>query len=207
MTGELLQRDQYAKGGIGRRYWDYRDRRTLSYLGEEKDILDLGCGEGITLEKILSQFTGRNALGIDPSVEKVRICQEHQLPAREGSAYALDLRDQSWDCCLFLEVIEHLLEPQKALREIHRVLRMGGLLLVIFPHDWLFKVARLSFLKFKEAFSPSGHIKQWAPAEMCQTMERVGFVIQEVVYLPFRFWWCSFHCLVVARKIERETFL
>ncbi len=108
MTGELLQREQYAKGGIGRWYWDYRDRRTLSYIGEEKNILDLGCGEGITLEKILRRFPDRNVLGIDYAGEKVRICKEHHLPARQGSAYALDLEDHSWDCCLLLEVIEHL---------------------------------------------------------------------------------------------------
>jgi SAM-dependent methyltransferase len=200
MTGELLQREQYAKGGIGRWYWDLRDQRTLSYIGEERNILDLGCGEGVTLEKILRQFPGRNVQGIDPSAEKVGICKEYQLPARQGSAYALDLEDGCWDCCLFLEVIEHLPEPQKALGEIHRVLRKGGLLLLIFPHDWLFKVARLGFLKFKEAFAPSGHVKQWTPAEMRQIMETIGFAVQEVVFLPFRFWWCSFHCLLVARK-------
>jgi len=53
MTGELLQRKQYTKGGVGRWYLDCSDRRILSYIGEEKDILDLGCGEEITLEKVL----------------------------------------------------------------------------------------------------------------------------------------------------------
>jgi len=200
MTGELHQREQYAKGGIGRWYWNYRDRRTLSRIGEGKSILDLGCGEGITLEKILRQFPGRNILGIDASVEKMRICKDHQLPARQGSAYALDLEDQTWDCCLFLEVVEHLLEPQNALREIHRVLRKGGLLLVIFPHDWLFKAARLAFLKFKEAFSPSGHVKQWTPEEMGKTLEEVGFTLEEKICLPFGFWLFSLHCIMVVRK-------
>ena len=200
MRQPLPQRGQYEKGGIGRWYWDYRDRRTLSYIREEKDILDLGCGEGITLEKILCQFPGRNVLGLDSSMERVRVCKDHQLPARQGSAYALDLEDQSWDCCLFLEVIEHLVETQKALREIHRVLRREGLLLIIFPHDWLFKAARLSFLKFKEAFSPSGHVKQWTPGEMRQALKEGGFEVQDEISLPFHFWWCSLHCLVVARK-------
>jgi ubiquinone/menaquinone biosynthesis C-methylase UbiE len=200
VTGELLQREQYAKGGIGRWYWDLRDERTLSCIGPEKDILDLGCGEGITLEKILRRFPDRHVLGIDYAGEKIRICQERHLPARQGSAYALDLEDQSWDCCLLLEVIEHLEEPQKALREVHRVLRKGGLFLLIFPHDWLFKAARLGFLKFKEAFAPSGHVKQWTPEEMRRTLKGVGFEIQAEVCMPFGFWWCSLHCLMVARK-------
>jgi len=200
VTGELLQREQYAKGGIGRWYWDLRDGRTLSYIGPEKDILDLGCGEGITLEKILRRFPDRNVLGMDYAEEKVRICKEHQLPARQGSAYALDLKEQSWDCCLLLEVIEHLEEPEKALREVHRVLRKGGLFLLIFPHDWLFKAARLGFLKFKEAFAPSGHVQQWTPGEMRRTLQGVGFEVQAEVCMPLGLWWCSLHCLMVARK-------
>jgi ubiquinone/menaquinone biosynthesis C-methylase UbiE len=200
MISPLLQREQYGKGGIGRWYWDFRDRRTLSYIGDEKNILDVGCGEGITLEKLLRKFPDRNIVGIDYSPEKVVACAQNQLPAKCGSAYELEFSDGSMDCCLFLEVVEHLLDPLKALREIHRVLRKGGLLLLIFPHDFLFKVARLACAKFQEAFAPSGHVKQWTPAEMHQILEGVGFAIQEVACLPFYFWWCSLHCLVVARR-------
>jgi len=139
-------------------------------------------------------------LGIDYAEEKVKICKEHHLPARQGSAYALELKDHSWDCCLLLEVIAHLPDSQKAFREIHRVLRKGGLLLIIFPHDWLFKVARLTFLKFKEAFSPSGHVKHWTPGGMRQALKEVGFEVEKEMPLPFYFWWCSLHCVVVARK-------
>jgi SAM-dependent methyltransferase len=200
VRGELLQREQYAKGGIGRWYWDLRDERILSFIGPEKNILDLGCGEGITLGKILRRFSDRKVLGIDYAEEKIRICLEQHLPARQGSAYALDLENESWDCCLMLEVIEHLEEPQKALREVHRVLREGGLFLLLFPHDWLFKAARMAFLKFKEAFAPSGHVKQWIPGEMRRILQAIGFEVQAEVCMPFGFWWCSLHCLMVARK-------
>jgi ubiquinone/menaquinone biosynthesis C-methylase UbiE len=200
MNAPLLQREQYGKGGIGRWYWDFRDRRTLSCIGDEKDILDVGCGEGITLQKLLQRFPDRHIEGIDYSPEKVSICEHLRLPARRGNACELEFEDHSKDCCLFLEVVEHLPDPLKALREIHRVLKRGGLLLLIFPNDFLFKVARLSFGKFQEAFAPSGHVKQWTPAEMLQALGGLGFAIQEVACLPFRFWWCSLHCLMAARK-------
>jgi len=200
MNRQLPQRQQYAKGGIGKWYWDFRDRRALSYIGHEKTILDVGCGEGITLEKLLQKFPDRHVEGIDFSPEKVSICEQRRLPARKGNACELEFADDSMDCCLFLEVVEHLVDPLKALSEIHRVLREGGLLLLIFPHDLVFRFARLGFLKFREAFAPSGHVRQWTPAEMCQTLEGVGFAIQEVTCLPFHFWWCSLHCLVVARR-------
>ena len=200
MRGALLQRDQYAKGGIGRWYWDYRDRRTLSFIGEEKIILDVGCGEGITLQRIVEKFPHRNILGIDDSAEKVQICRNLGLPARPGNAYELPFEADSFDCCILLEVIEHLQDPFRAFGEIYRVLRKRGLLLLIFPNDVLFKAARLCFFKFREAFEPSGHVKQWTPGAMEGALKKNGFEVQEKLCLPFGLWWISLHCLVVARK-------
>ena len=200
MRGALMQRDQYAKGGIGRWYWDYRDRRTLSFIGREKEILDVGCGEGITLEKIVKKFPHRNIQGIDDSAEKIQICQRLGLPARLGNVYELAFETDSFDCCLLLEVIEHLQDPFRALGEIRRVLRRGGRLLLIFPNDPLFKVSRLCFFKVEEAFAPSGHVRQWTPGTMREALQKNGFEVQEMLSLPFVFWWISLHCLVVARK-------
>jgi ubiquinone/menaquinone biosynthesis C-methylase UbiE len=200
MTGPLLQRQQYMKGGIGRWYWDYRDRRALSYIREEKSILDIGCGEGITLEKLLKRFPKQKIQGLDYSPEKVKICERYHLPVRQGNAGELNYGDSSMDCCLLLEVVEHLAEPENALKEIYRVLHPGGLFLLIFPNDFVFKIARLGFLKFKEAGSPSGHVKQWTPSAMSQVLKKIGFTIQEMTCLPINFWPLSLHCLVVARK-------
>jgi ubiquinone/menaquinone biosynthesis C-methylase UbiE len=97
MTLPLLQREQYGKGGIGRWYWDYRDRRALAFIRDEKNILDVGCGEGITLEKLLQGFPDRNVIGIDYAAEKVRICEQTQLPARNGNACKLEFSDHSFD--------------------------------------------------------------------------------------------------------------
>jgi SAM-dependent methyltransferase len=200
MRGTLWQRDQYAKGGIGRWYWDYRDRRTLSFIREENDILDVGCGEGITLERIVKKFPHRKILGIDDSAEKIQICHNLGLPARLGTAYELAFEADSFDCCLLLEVIEHLQDPLRAFGEIHRVLRKGGLLLLIFPNDPVFKVARFCFCKFEEAFVPSGHVRQWTPGAMEGALKENGFEVQKKLCLPFGLWWISLHCLVVARK-------
>jgi len=48
---DISQRDQYRKGGVGRMYWDYRDSRAFKQLAGPR-ILDAGCGEGVTMEKL-----------------------------------------------------------------------------------------------------------------------------------------------------------
>lgn len=56
----IYQRDQYKKGGIAKRYWDYRDKVIVENISKDADvILDAGCGEGITLEKICGVFGDR----------------------------------------------------------------------------------------------------------------------------------------------------
>jgi len=147
----LSQRVQYGKGGIARRYWDYRDERILSYIKNERRILDIGCGEGITLQKLLYRFPEKDISGIDVSQGNVEICKKYLLPAKKGSVYNLEFDDESFDCCIFMEVIEHLKYPLKALKEIHRVLRNRGLLLLLFPNDLIFRLARILTFKFKEA--------------------------------------------------------
>jgi len=52
---KLYQREQYQKGGITKLYWDYRDRVIVEQI-RGNHILDIGCGEGITLEKIIRDF-------------------------------------------------------------------------------------------------------------------------------------------------------
>ncbi len=196
--GELSQRAQYAKGGLGRWYWDYRDRAVFSEIGDSKVILDLGCGEGITLAKINKEFPDRFILGVEKDDNKVRMCEYFNLPAKYGNAYALPMNDGIFDCCLFLEVIEHLDRPLAALKEINRVLTPGGKLLVLFPHDSIFKAARIASFKFKEAFADSGHVWKWKPIQMICELWLAGFTVEKTVFLPVRWPWL--HCLMVARK-------
>jgi ubiquinone/menaquinone biosynthesis C-methylase UbiE len=199
---QLSQQQQYAKGGLGRWYWDWRDRATLAYIEpSDRRIVDLGCGEGITLQRLVTQFPGREIMGIDVMPENIAICAARQLPARLGDLYALDLANDSQDVAVLLEVIEHLQHPERALREAYRILRPGGKLLILFPNDLVFLLARLLTLRFKEAFFDPGHLRQWTPAQIIRALSTAGFHTVTTRNIPLPFWPCAFHGLVVGIKI------
>jgi 2-polyprenyl-3-methyl-5-hydroxy-6-metoxy-1,4-benzoquinol methylase len=111
----LYQRDQYAKGGLGRWYWDYRDAVALSCLtANDARIVDIGCGEGLTLAKLISLFPQALIQGIDLLPENIAICRRFGLPVQAGDLYQLPFPDESFDAVLLMEVIEHLLQPETA---------------------------------------------------------------------------------------------
>jgi len=199
----LYQRKQYKKGGIGRIYWDYRDRVALSYLdSNDKVIVDVGCGEGITLEHLKKRLPDSNIFGIDVLDENISICKAHNIDARKGDVYNLsEIVAGSIDAVIFMEVIEHLERPELAIKEIHRVLRKGGKVIMVFPNDIIFKISRILTLKFKEAFYDAGHKKQWTPNSMIDIIKSCGFNIIDVKSMPFIFWCTSLHGLVIGRKI------
>lgn len=198
--GPVSQREQYAKGGVGRRYWDWRDEKIIAATGAGRRILDAGCGEGLLLEKLMRRFPDRDVRGVDVSLENVRICTEHRLPAQEGDISSLPFEADSFDVVFFIEVVEHLEDPQRAFGELNRVLRQGGRLVVLFPNDVAFMVARILMLMFKEARYDPGHLRQWTPRAMRGILESADFRVRSEKSLPLNFFPCSLHHLVVAEK-------
>ena len=197
----LYQRAQYARGGLGRWYWDYRDSVALSLVDDAGGrILDLGCGEGITLEKAVRVFPRSHVSGLDALQENVDICRAHGLSADLGDACALPLPSGSLDAVFLMEVIEHLARPEDALRETLRTLKPAGTLVMVFPNDSTFKLARLLTLKFREASYDPGHLRQWTPASAMDALKHLGFEVLFLKSIPFLLWRLSLHCVVCAAK-------
>lgn len=197
----IYQRDQYAKGGLGRWHWDRRDQTALSLVRPfDRTIVEIGCGEGITLEKAQRLFSDRKVLGIDALDENIDICRQHGCKAEPGDVYNLSLPSGSANIVLFLEVIEHLEDPETAIREIRRVLAPNGRLIIAFPNDAAFKLARILTLRFQEASYDPGHVRQWTPRDMVNFLTGQGFTPAFSRNIPFYFWSISLHCIMAADK-------
>lgn len=198
----LYQRSQYAKGGLGKLYWDYRDRIIFNNVKPDaKNILDLGCGEGITLEKLIKTFPDKNIKGVDIIEENIKICKIHNLPASLGNIARLDIPEGSVDCCILSEVIEHIENFKDIFLEIKRILKKEGRLIVVIPNDLNFKIARLAAFMFKEARYDAGHVCKWNPKELKDQLNNLGFAVKKVTNIPFLWWRLSLHSVISADKL------
>ena len=95
-------------------------------------ILDAGCGTGSNLAH-LRPF-GRT-VGVDVSEEALRFCRQRGVAAARGSVLALPFSDATFDAVTSFDVLYHrwVEDDVAAVRELSRVLRPGGLLLVRVP--------------------------------------------------------------------------
>ncbi len=105
--------------------------RYLKHAPANGRALDIGCGTGANL-RLLHDMRFR-AVGLDASSDAIGFCAAKGLAAERGSATALPFPDQTFDVVLATDVIEHLDDDAKALREIARVLKKGGIAIITVP--------------------------------------------------------------------------
>ena len=98
-------------------------------------ILDIGCGEGTAFALIEKHLRPQTLIGIDIDARAVRCAQDAarkcgcRAEVLVGDAASLELPDSSMDLIVCHQTLHHLSNQIGAVRELHRVLRPGGVLL------------------------------------------------------------------------------
>ena len=128
-----LARYGFVDDPEGRRRRGRRIARVLAEIGElhleTARVLDVGCSAGLVAAELARQ--AGSVIGVDVDVEAIRYAAaEHAGPRAPRFLVASGLRlpfgDQSFDAVVCNHVYEHVADPFRLMREIHRVLRPGG---------------------------------------------------------------------------------
>lgn len=103
-------------------------------------ILDLGCGPGLNLERVRRAFPSERVFGADLSRAAVRIAAGAGVV--RADAHRICFRDGSFSAVLLTHVLGHLADPGAALREVRRLLRPSGVLVLTTPNLRFVEVLR-----------------------------------------------------------------
>ncbi len=107
----------------------------LPLLAADARILDVGCGPGTITAGLADRVPLGQVTGIDAAAEVVEQArsaggERPNLDFAPGDVYALDYADGTFDVVHAHQVLQHLGDPVRALREMRRVTRPGGLVAV-----------------------------------------------------------------------------
>lgn len=124
---------------IERDHWFYRGKRRLVRhwiertirLSASSRLLDVGTGTGLFAQEMQSHCV---VAGLDDHLEALQFAKGRTgLALVQGGTAPLPFRDSSFDVVTALDVLEHLEDDAGALREMARVVRLGGLIVVTVP--------------------------------------------------------------------------
>jgi SAM-dependent methyltransferase len=184
-------------------------------------VLDLGCGDGrhlrptrflpgitavaVDIGESEVAATARTLRAIDAGDPLAGSAADDAGPwlALRGDGYKLPFRDESFDCVIASEILEHLHDDEQSLREIRRVLKPGGILAVTVPR-WL--PERICWALSKKYYSvPGGHVRIYRRRQLKRRLARHGYELFGEHYahsLHSPYWWLV--CLL-GTKEERTV--
>ncbi len=186
-SSPVVRDGEYAARGDYHRQpdpdWDYYPtyiaklksvRAWLDGLPRQTRVLDAGCGEGV----LVDEYAGRLAIqGIDASYSSARV--------RHGSLTALPYPDGSFDRALCLDVLEHLVDPEQVLRDLHGVAAPDARLQVSLPNAR--HVSLMKDLIFRGTFGYTDwghrdrtHLRWFTRRDIVEAMEHTGWPVQRV---------------------------
>lgn len=95
-------------------------------------IIDIACGAGFIANPLAK--SGYEVTGIDVSEASLSIARQYANPSalvtyKKQNALDLEEKSNSYDVALLMDCLEHFSNPDQAVKEAHRILRKGGLLI------------------------------------------------------------------------------
>lgn len=171
-----------SKYGSGEeRLHNYKEK-LLEFLPERKSvILDVGCGSGVFSQRMSN--LGHTVKGIDISKEAIMKYKKRGL---EGYVVDIDkgfgLKDNSFDIVWCSDLIEHIYSPEFLIKEIRRVLKKGGVLLLSTPNSayFIFRILHLLGKTCSEIQHPL-HLHFFSKKSLKKLIEKSGFEVQRYI--------------------------
>jgi len=157
-------------------YVDSTTRATLSRLNVRPDdrILDIGCGTGELLSRLAAKHPAAALAGLDPVPDMLAVARRklsERVDLRVGWADELPWQDASFDVVVSCNMFHYVTHPIPAIREMQRVLRPGGQIVIT---DWCddYLACRLCNLYLR--LTSRAHYKTYREDECLTLLHQAG---------------------------------
>lgn len=165
-----------------------RMRLILDWVGSGKRVLDIGCNDGRESERLIR--AGNEVYGIEISEDVARLAEQKgvRMSVLDVEEEVLPFPDGFFDAIIACEIIEHLVDTDRFLRQVRSKLRDGGALILSTPNLASFG-RRIMLLTGKSPFvefsleekisgqNPVGHLRYFVRDTLCHLLEKHRFQV------------------------------
>lgn len=147
-------------------------------------ILDAGCGEGHLIERLYNENNHNQYYGgdiTDVAIKKAKKRCPYAKITKED-LIKLGYDDDFFDIVICTDTIEHLRDYKRAIEEMERVLKKGGILIIHFPNEVLWTFGR--FILRRKPIKVIDHVNSFTPKKMRKVIKMKELPKRN---LPFRF--------------------
>jgi SAM-dependent methyltransferase len=150
-------------------------------------VLDLGCGAGATLAWLKAQgFCGRT-VGVEVAEQCRDEARRNVDEFHAARIEATDFPPASFDCVLILDVLEHLVDPEGALRRVHPWVKPAGRVIVSLPNVRNMTVLRKLIVNGRWDYAESGildedHLRFFSLRSARDLAARCGYRVEAERY-------------------------
>jgi len=197
---------QSMKRNLLQRWWHNSRFTEVGNVIEKVDgkILDIGSADGMFTQVIAKRSNAKEVIGLDVLKTSVDWANKHWKKTKTrfevGDAHDLKkFKTGTFDAAFALEVLEHVHNPELALREIKRILKNDGYAVFLVPSDsTLFNIVWFIVRKFWWAkIWDDTHIQTYKNNYLTRVSKKAGFKIE----VDKKFWLGMLH-LVKVRKVK-----
>jgi SAM-dependent methyltransferase len=173
----------YVRPGFSGRAKSWLERRSVSALWDDlappRRVLDVGCASGELLETI-RQAGNTNVSGVEPDADAAQRARERGIDVHTGTIEGAALPDASIDTAILSHTLEHVPDPLETLREVQRVLRPGGALILWLPNADSIEARLLR--GYWIGYDAPRHLTTFSVATLTFALHQAGFMVTSVTH-------------------------
>lgn len=155
-----------------------------------KKIIDIGCGEGYSDQLLLGQLSGIKIVGVDKNEQFLKKARTRnpQVTYQKGDIYKMEGR-QEFDLALVMEVLEHLENPNKAIKEIKKTAKKAIFSVPLEP--WFSLASFFSGSYLRNWGRHPDHINSWNSHSFAKMLKEHFSVVRINIAFPWLIGFCS----------------
>lgn len=168
-----------------RKYYELERPEMLGYVPDHAaTLLDVGCGEG-WFAKVAAEQKDLEAWGVDFNEQSIDVASGilHKALCGDINQLLTDIPDNYFDCIVFNDLLEHIMDPYKLLVDIKKKLSPEGVIVASIPNLRYFRVLGQLLLKKDFKYAKKGvldetHMRFFTQKSINRMFEEAGYHVQ-----------------------------